>query len=428
MINYVWKAAFLILWSAPVSSFAPNLWGVGHRSLTTTLGLFDKLFEEEGPLGKGITVGKVQVALIASDRGKGSIFGQLEELSRESNEDQEELAYLARDVCLALLRRSDDWTAAHSESKWFKYDDAGKAESQFNDWANAEALKFEKEYIPSEDDEEKGTSTMVVVSLIIEIEGDETKFDGAGFSLAGTKEVLTSIASDVMVAEGEVVNAVELFWTPTVVTISQKRVHDISLSLFNKLFEEEGVLGKGITVGKVQVALFSKERGKDSIFGDLERKARSTGGSSAHLAILVKEVCLALLRRSDDWIAASSDSQWFPFRESAKAEAQFNQWAEAEALKFEKEYIPGIDTEDKGTSTMVVVSLIVEIEGDSTRFDGAGFSMEATRQVLTSLASNAVVAEGEVVSAAEVLWTPSARDETLTSRDLMADFPTLITL
>jgi uncharacterized membrane protein len=54
--------------------------------------------------------------------------------------------------------------------------------------------------------------------------------------------------------------------------------------------------------------------------------------------------------------------------------------------------------------------------------------MKATRQVLTSLASNAVVAEGEVVSAAEVLWTPSARDETLTSRDLMVDFPTLITL
>jgi hypothetical protein len=176
-IKHVWKAAPLILWSAPVSSFSPGtLWGVGHRqSATYPLGIFDKLFEEEGPLGKGITVGKVQIALIASDRGKGSIFGQLEELSRESNEDQEELAYLARDVCLALLRKSDDWTAAHSESKWFKYDDAGKAESQFNDWANAEALKFEKEYIPSEDDEEKGSSTMVVVSLIIEIEGDETK-------------------------------------------------------------------------------------------------------------------------------------------------------------------------------------------------------------------------------------------------------------
>ena len=62
------------------------------------------------------------------------------------------------------------------------------------------------------------------------------------------------------------------------------------------------------------------------------------------------------------------------------------------------------------------------------RFDGAGFSWEATRNVLTSISSHAVVAEGQVVSAAEVLWTPSDREETMTSRDLMVDFPTLINL
>lgn len=108
------------------------------------------------------------------------------------------------------------------------------------------------------------------------------------------------------------------------------------LYLFGKLFEEEGVLGKGITVGKVQVALLAQERGKNSIFGELERKSRSTGGSSAHLAILVKEVCLALLRRSDDWTAACSESKWFKFSEADKAQAQFNDWTDAEALKFEK--------------------------------------------------------------------------------------------
>lgn len=128
---------------------------------------------------------------------------------------------------------------------------------------------------------------------------------------------------------------VECFAPAPRLSTSREFVND-SLYLFGKLFEEEGVLGKGITVGKVQVALISQERGKDSIFGELERKARSTGGSSAHLAILVKEVCLALLRRSDDWTAACSDSKWFKFSDSAKAEAQFNDWTEAEALKFEK--------------------------------------------------------------------------------------------
>ena len=65
------------------------------------------------------------------------------------------------------------------------------------------------------------------------------------------------------------------------------------LNFFGKVFEEEGLLGKGITVGKVQVALIASDRGKDSIFGELERKARSTGDSEAHLALLAKEVCLA---------------------------------------------------------------------------------------------------------------------------------------
>jgi hypothetical protein len=46
-----------------------------YVSSTTKINLFDKMFEEEGMLGKGITVGKVQVALRSSDRSDTSIFG-----------------------------------------------------------------------------------------------------------------------------------------------------------------------------------------------------------------------------------------------------------------------------------------------------------------------------------------------------------------
>lgn len=108
--------------------------------------LFDKIFEEEGPLGKGITVGKVQVALMSPDRGKGSIFSLLEDNARWIADDNEStsLADLAHDICLALLRKKDDWTAACSASNWFSGKEGGKAEGQFNDWANAEAAKFEK--------------------------------------------------------------------------------------------------------------------------------------------------------------------------------------------------------------------------------------------------------------------------------------------
>ena len=106
----------------------------------TQLNLFDKLFEEEGILGKGVTVGKVQIALNSADRGPNSIFGILE---REANDDKS-LPELTHAIALALLRKSDEWVGAAGTSNWFSQNDAGKAESRFNDLANAEAAKFEK--------------------------------------------------------------------------------------------------------------------------------------------------------------------------------------------------------------------------------------------------------------------------------------------
>jgi len=185
---------------------------------STQLNLFgdlSKVFEESGPLGKGITVGKVQIALQCKDRS--GIFQELESAARTAtSENQRILAQLANRVCLALLRKSDDWVAACSTKTWFSERDASRAESQFNDMSNREASKFEKDYIPDSDAQRGGGGpTLCVVSLLVELQGDQTKFDGAGFTLSGTRDVLTSIASDVMVDGGGCVNAVELFWTPS---------------------------------------------------------------------------------------------------------------------------------------------------------------------------------------------------------------------
>ena len=247
--------------TTPSLAFAPNLNAAKDR---TRLNLFDgfenpldKAFEEEGPLGKGITVGKVQVALSVSGServSKDSIFTKLAQHARADDttsgydDDYEDgygdskLSKMCHDVCLTLLRQSDSWTAACSESEWFKESDAGKAESCYNQWADREASKFEKvsstlieaqvmqlvvkytdasspalqEYIPEEDaDIKEGAPTVAIVSLIIEIQGDETNFDRAGFSFADTKAVLSSIASDCRVEGGDCLNAVEVFWTPS---------------------------------------------------------------------------------------------------------------------------------------------------------------------------------------------------------------------
>jgi uncharacterized membrane protein len=62
------------------------------------------------------------------------------------------------------------------------------------------------------------------------------------------------------------------------------------------------------------------------------------------------------------------------------------------------------------------------------RFEKAGFSRAETQKVLTSIASDVLVDEGQVVNAFEVFWTPGDGKEVLTRRDVIADFPELIDL
>jgi uncharacterized membrane protein len=62
------------------------------------------------------------------------------------------------------------------------------------------------------------------------------------------------------------------------------------------------------------------------------------------------------------------------------------------------------------------------------RFDGAGYSLAATKEVLSSIASDAMVDGGDCVNAVELFWTPSERGEVLTYKDALLDFPELVDL
>jgi len=206
------------------------------------------------------------------------------------------------------------------------------------------------------------------------------------------------------------------------------------LKMIGKLFEEKGPLGKGITVGKIQVSLAANDRtSPTSIFSLLERQASNNDSSPEELARMANEICLSLLRKRDDWTGACSSSKWFPMKDSGKAESYFNDLSNTEAAKFEKEYNLGSSGSDSKEisgvlATQVVVSLVLEIQGDSTKFDGAGFSLSGTKDVLSSIASNVLVDGGDCVNAAEVFWTPSDRDEVLTKNDIILDFPELVDL
>jgi uncharacterized membrane protein len=62
------------------------------------------------------------------------------------------------------------------------------------------------------------------------------------------------------------------------------------------------------------------------------------------------------------------------------------------------------------------------------RFDKAGYSLSGTKEVLTSLASDAMVEGGDCVNAVELFWTPGDAKEVLTKEDILLDFPELIDL
>ena len=112
--NMVANCLLLLLALPAVFGFAPTVrFGLALRSgISSERFMFGKLFEEDGPLGKGITVGKVQVALMTSDRSANSIFGTLKRQTENVGSTQYDLASMAHEVCLDLLRRSDScsWT------------------------------------------------------------------------------------------------------------------------------------------------------------------------------------------------------------------------------------------------------------------------------------------------------------------------------
>lgn len=62
------------------------------------------------------------------------------------------------------------------------------------------------------------------------------------------------------------------------------------------------------------------------------------------------------------------------------------------------------------------------------RFDGAGYSLSGTKEVLTSIASDCMVEGGDCLNAVELFWTPSEREEVLTRSEMLLDFPELIDL
>ncbi|CAB9519298.1 Protein of unknown function (DUF1517) [Seminavis robusta] len=200
--------------------------------------------------------------------------------------------------------------------------------------------------------------------------------------------------------------------------------------------ETDSVLGGGTSVLKLSVAISVADRDDpNSILKVLERLA-DTAKTDSRVGIqnLSSQIAVELLRRKASVVAGATDYQHYRNRD--KAQRAFNSLSVEERGKFEQETISkfgGVDyasnsrvqsfgAADGSKATMAVVTLCLAIDGDKTKVPEIR-NMRDIEEALRKIASDAKVSD--CLQGAEILWTPQDSSESLTFRDVVADYPEL---
>ena len=197
--------------------------------------------------------------------------------------------------------------------------------------------------------------------------------------------------------------------------------------------EEGGALGTGATVMKVQIALESDWAERSNIMNTLSMLAEKNSALSGRedIAKLLSEASLALLRKQGDWNSAAYEGELF--RQGGQAaEPAFQKLAIKERAKFEEEVssVATVRPSQMGsTPTQVVVSIVVAMRGKSSAYMPNNLrTVSDVSACLQGLAADALTDNGNNVMAVEVLWTPSESGNTISSRELIEDYPELLRL
>lgn len=192
-----------------------------------------------------------------------------------------------------------------------------------------------------------------------------------------------------------------------------------------------------VSVARVQVGLMAQAR---NLQGDLDRMAQMADtGSAQGRAQVLQEATLSLLRHPEYWVYGSSQSEQTGVN---SAEAKFNQWTLAERSKFTEETLSNVNnqliggaapalegsngslvsqtgelatTENEYILVTIVVGALGKVELPKVN------SPETLRQALSRLGSIG----SEQLLAVEILWTPQASGDILSTDDLLAYYPNL---
>lgn len=190
-----------------------------------------------------------------------------------------------------------------------------------------------------------------------------------------------------------------------------------------------------VSIAKIQVGLLASAR-------ELQRELNELGlsadtGTPEGRATLLQEVTLALLRHPEYWVYGSTESQVALL---SVAEGKFNQLALGERSKFTAETLSNVNNQlrqsqaqallsgqqsgelvssNNGSGDYILVTLVVAALGRS-ELPAVNDSSDM-RQVLQQVGGIG----SDRLLAIEVLWTPQAEGDTLTTDDILASYPNL---
>jgi len=189
-----------------------------------------------------------------------------------------------------------------------------------------------------------------------------------------------------------------------------------------------------VSVARVQVGLLSEAR---SLQADLDRIARTADTSSSEgLTQVLQETTLALLRHPEYWVYAGGETQQTRLE---AAETQFNRLALTERSKFSEETLSNVNNQlrqapaigtlpasgqiaaapDSGPGEYIVVTVLAATQ-NKLQLPTINSSQDL-RRVLGQIGA----IPSEQLLAVEILWTPQAAGDTLSSDDLIAEYPDL---
>ncbi len=193
-----------------------------------------------------------------------------------------------------------------------------------------------------------------------------------------------------------------------------------------------------VSVTNLQVGLLASARGLQNELNHIAETADTN--SPEGRAEVLQEASLALLRHPEYWIYAGTGTQQARLN---AAEAQFNRLSIAERSKFSEETLTNVSNQLKaGTPKDALPAVGDELDNPTKLItEGPGEyiivtllaatlgkfqlpevnSADDLRQALRVMGS----IPGEQLLAMEVLWTPQASGDTLTSDDILAEYPDL---